>query len=56
MKKPRCFPKYKNDRICDLCAYSDECKSIANEELNQRIDAHKECDCKKYLKLKVEEM
>ena len=27
MKTPRCYKEYKDDRICDICSFSEKCES-----------------------------
>ena len=40
-KPPRCYPKYKNDRICDLCIYAITCKKASEKAIGHLLEKHK---------------
>ena len=47
MKTPRCFKDYKNDRICDICSFSEKCES-ETEIINTIEHLCWKCKHKKY--------
>jgi hypothetical protein len=63
MKEPRCFARYINDRVCDICSFTDKC--IGETDIRLKIELeewrckHKKWDensntplCKKFVKTK----